>query len=101
MPTSPQWLHRIKSHSDLSEPAAAVPAAGLPTQAGRPRFQDWGAPSSGGGSFDQGLGSSFMTVLGCLGHLRSPVVYFYRVVDLDIWVRTGKTSAEFRVSLSL
>ncbi len=41
-----------------------------------------------------------MTVLGCLGHLWSTVVYFYRVVDLDMCVRTGKTSAEFRVLLS-
>lgn len=48
-------------------------------------------------SLDQGFGSSFMTVLGCLGHLRSTIVHFYRVVDLDINVRMGKTSAELRV----
>lgn len=54
------------------------------------RFQDRGKlrAVAAGGPFDQGLGSSFMTVLGCLGHLRSTVVYFYRAVDLDIHART-------------
>lgn len=27
-----------------------------------------------------------MTVLGCLGHLWSTVVYFHRVVDLDMYI---------------
>lgn len=105
MPRSPQYLHRIESHSDLSSTAVALPAARLPvvtTQAvragWRPRFQDWGAQSGGGGPFDLGLGSSFMTVLGCLSCLWSPV-YFYRAVDLDIYVRMGSMSTEFKVLL--
>lgn len=72
----------------MSEPAAALPAAWVPrrrhhTQARPALFPGLEEPpSSGGGrSFDQGLGSSLMTVLGCLGRLRSAVVYFHRVLD--------------------
>ena len=79
----------MKSHSDSdsSEPAAAA----IPVTQAAPFPGPGEAPSrsggGGGGPFDQGLGSPLVTVLGCLGHLRSAVVYFYRVEDLDIYMR--------------
>lgn len=52
--------------------------------------------------FDQSLGSSLMTVLGCLGRLRSAVVYFYMVVDGDIYEKDlGKCQQNLGVSLFL